>query len=75
MWQALGYTTTMSRKKKREKLTNVKPKKYRIYGIFNFKTEELISVDMDWDKITLEYDLANYDPNQFDIVSFDVMLV
>lgn len=64
----------MSKKKKKQQLEKLKPKKYKIYGIFNFKEKRIIYVDLDLDKIELEFDLEGYDPKTYDIVSFDIML-
>ena len=64
----------MNKDKKRNKLDGLTPKVYLIYGIFNFKSGELIYVDLDLDKITFEFDLEGYDTNEFDIVSFKVLI-
>ena len=60
--------------KKEHQLHNLNPKMYLIYGIFNFKLGQLVYVDLDFEKITFEFDLEGYDPKEFDIVSFKVLL-
>lgn len=64
----------MSKKTKKVQLRNLKPKRYQIYGIFNFKTNKLIHVSMEQDVVEFEFDMSDYDTNIFDIVSFDVLL-
>jgi hypothetical protein len=60
--------------KKRKKLSNLKPRTYKIYGIFNFITDDLIYVNLDMEKTTLEFELEGYDSEQYDIISFDVVV-
>ena len=60
---------------KRKRLRKIKSKTYRIYGIFNFRTEELVYVNMDLEQTELEFELSDYDPEECDIVSFKIMLV
>ena len=64
----------MSKKTKKGQLEKLKPKRYRIYGIFNFKTNKLIQVSMDIESVDLDFDISDYDTEVFDIVSFDVLL-
>lgn len=64
----------MSKQQKKQQLQKLKPRKYRIYGIFNFKDRKIVYVDLDLDKIEFEFDLEGYDPETHDIVSFDIML-
>ena len=63
----------MSKKKKIQKLKNLKPRQYRLYGIFNFKTNELIYVSIDEESAEMAFDLNNYNADH-DIVSFEVLL-
>lgn len=65
----------MKKIKKQPPRQQRKPKKYQIYGIFNFKTKRLIYVNMDLEQIELEYGLGDYDEESCDIVSFEVALV
>lgn len=67
-------TKTMSDKNKKSKLKKVIPKKYRIYGIFDFKSEKLIDVSMDKEELELKFDIDGLDDNQFGVVLFDVIL-
>ena len=62
------------REKKKRELKKLKPKPYRIYGIFNFDTKTLIQVDLDLERLTFDYELSEYDPDKYDIVSFDIMI-
>lgn len=64
----------MKKKNKKNKLDKLTPDKYRIYGIFNFKTNKLVYVNMELEQAELEFDLEDYNPEQFDIVSFDIIL-
>jgi len=64
----------MSNRKKSDQLSNLKPRRYRIYGIFNFKTNKLIYVNLDQELTELEFDMSNYDLEIFDVVSFYVLL-
>ena len=57
-----------------KKLTKVKPKTYKIYGIFNFEKEELVHVGMKLDDVLLEYDLEGYDEKEFDVIFFETMI-
>ncbi len=59
---------------KGKKLTKLKPKQYRIYGIFSFETKELVFVHMNMEKVTFEFDLEGYNESKFGIISFDVWL-
>jgi len=63
-----------NKSKKREQLNKLKPKTYRIYGIFNFKTNNLVYVSMTQELAETEFDFSDFDPNDFDIVSFNVSL-
>lgn len=60
---------------KRTRLSKLKSKTYLIYGIFNFRTEELVYVNMDLEQTELELELSDCDPEECDIVSFKIMLV
>ncbi len=61
-------------KEKKQQLKELKPRKYRIYGIFNFKKRQLIYVDLDIDKVEFEFDLEGYDDEEYGVVSFFVLL-
>lgn len=61
-------------KQKKQQLEELKPRKYRIYGIFNFVERKLVYVDLDMEKVVFEFDLEGYDEENFGIVSFFVML-
>ena len=61
-------------KEKKQQLEVLKPRKYRIYGIFDFVGRRLIYVDLDIEKVSFEFDLAGYDPDNYGIVSFAVIL-
>ena len=60
--------------KKAKRLKELKPKVYQIFGIFNFETDELVSVNMDMDKLIFEFSLAGYDEDTYDIVAFNVLV-
>ena len=64
----------MNKKKKKLNLKSLKSKKYRIYGIYNFETDKMIFVTMDMDDAMFEFELNGYDPEVYDIVSFQVLL-
>lgn len=59
---------------KRKYLKKLKPKKYRIYGIFDFKSRKLIYINMNKEDIIFEFDLEGYDSDEFDIVSFEITI-
>ena len=63
----------MNKKTEKTKLLKLKPKKYRVYGIFNTKKEKLIYVNLDVEKVKLEFELEGYD-DDYDIISFDVVI-
>jgi hypothetical protein len=60
-------------KEKKQQLTKLKPKKYRVYGIFNFTKKKLVYVNLDMDAVKFEYDLE-YNTEDYDIISFDIIL-
>lgn len=60
---------------KKQQLNRLSPKKYRIYGIFDFDLNRLIYVNLDIEKVIFEFDLEGYDSEKYDIISFDVILV
>ena len=64
----------MSKKSKSEALSKIHPKRYTIYGIFDFKAKELIHVGLDVDKVVFEFELEGYDEENFDVISFDVVV-
>ena len=51
-----------------------KPKKYKMYGIFNLKTKRLTYVSLDLEKTTFEYDMEGYEGDNCKIVSFNIIL-
>lgn len=57
-----------------EQLGKIRLKRYRVYGIFDFENERLVYVGLDIESVQLEYDIEEYNEEQFDIVSFDVLL-
>jgi len=59
---------------KHERLSKLKLRRYRIYGIFDFKAGKLIYVNMDIDQTELEFDMGDYDLDQYDIILFYVLL-
>ena len=65
----------MTQPKKKKLLETVKPKKYRIYGIFDFQTKKLLYINLDAEMVDLEFKLSGYDEDRYDIVEFDVLLV
>ena len=62
-------------RKKPKILGKVKPGKYCIYGIFHQKTSKLVYVSMEVDQVELEFDLSDYDGEEYKLVSFTVLLV
>lgn len=62
------------KQRKQEKLKKLKRKVYTIFGIFNFKSEELVYINISQEMVELEYDMSDYDETIFDIVSFKVSL-
>lgn len=65
----------MSKKTKKDAFSKVLPKKYIIYGIFDFNTQSLISVGLDLDEIVFDFELEGYDEDKFDVISFEVVVV
>lgn len=61
-------------KSEKQHLLKLKPRKYRIYGIFHFKTNTLIHVDLDLESITFKFGLDDYDEDEYDVVSFDILI-
>ena len=62
-----------TQRQKRQTLKELKPRIYKIYGIFNFKTKELVSVGLNQEEVELRFDLEDYDEN-YDVVSFDIAI-
>ena len=58
---------------KEKVLCKLKPKVYQIYGIFNFKTDELIYVSLDYDEVELQFEMDDYGEDA-DIICFTVMV-
>lgn len=65
----------MTQPNKKKVLASVKPKKYRIYGIFDFQKQKLLYINLDPEMVDLEFKLSGYDEERYDIVEFDVMCV
>jgi hypothetical protein len=64
----------MKKKKTTRPSRRAKSKSYHIYGIFDYKTNTLLSVSLNQEEIELEYDLEGYDEERFDIIGFEVAL-
>lgn len=62
-----------TKRQKRQALKQLQTRIYKIYGIFNFKTKELVSVGLSQDEVELRFDLEDYDEN-YDVVSFDIAI-
>lgn len=62
----------MQKKEKATKLSSHRNIKYKIYGIFNFKTNKLIYVNLDEEQTELEFTLSNYDAEWHDTVILEV---
>lgn len=58
----------------KDQLKKLQLKRYRIYGIFNFETEEMIYVTLSLDDAAFQFDLEGYDEAKFGVISFDVMV-
>jgi hypothetical protein len=58
---------------KDKRMVKVKPKRYRIYGIFNFKTRKLVYVSLSLDLVEFEFGLGEYGEN-CGTVSTDIIL-
>ena len=61
-------------KRKKKQLDGLEIKNYKIYGIFDFKLNKLVYVTMDAENAELEMDLGDYDPEDYDIVFFEICL-
>jgi hypothetical protein len=62
------------KKKKAQPSRRIKGKTSNIYGIFDYKTNTLLSVNLSQEEIELEYDLEGYDEERYDIINFKVMM-
>jgi len=62
-------------KKKKDLLDKIKPRDYRIYGIFDFQKKQLIYIHLDEEQVELEFELSGYDEERYDIVEFNVRLL
>lgn len=58
---------------KEKLLRELNPKVYQIYGIFDFKTEELIYVSLDYDEVELQFEMGDYGEDA-DIICFTVIV-
>ena len=62
-------------KEKQQTLNQLRPKFYQIYGIFNFKSKELVFVSLDLDEVELEFNLEGYDDGEdCDVVKFRIAI-
>jgi hypothetical protein len=64
----------MKKKKSARPSRQAKPKIYHIYGVFDYKTNTLMSVSLKQEEVELEYDLEGYDEERYDIISFEVTM-
>ena len=62
-------------KNKQDLLNKIKPKNYRVYGIFDFDIKKLIYIHLDEEQVELEFELSGYDSERYDIVEFNVRLL
>jgi hypothetical protein len=60
---------------KKQQINKLSPKRYKIYGIFDFNSNRLVYVDLDIEKVMFEFDLEEYDIEQYDIISFNIVLI
>ncbi len=60
-------------KEKQQTLKKLRPQLYQIYGIFNFKTRELLCVSLDEAEIELRFELDDCGED-CDIVKFTTMI-
>jgi hypothetical protein len=61
--------------RRKEIIKKLKSKIHRIYGIYDFKKNKLIAVNLNKESIELEYDMEGYEEDKGKkIVSFDVTL-
>jgi len=51
-----------------------KPRKCKIYGIVELKSNKLIYVNLNREQTIFEYDLTDYDQDLYGIISLDVIL-
>lgn len=58
---------------KKQILKKLQPKVYQIYGIFDFKTKELIYVSLDYDEVELQFEMGDYG-EEADIICFTTMV-
>ena len=54
-------------------LKKLRPKLYQIYGIFDFKTKELIYVSLDYDEVELQFEMDDYGEDA-DIICFTTLV-
>lgn len=62
------------KKKNRLPSRQAKAKVYNIYGIFDYKRNTLLYVNLSQEEVELEYDIEGYDEEHYDIISFEVMM-
>ena len=60
-------------KSKDKILKKLQPHTYQIYGIFDFRSKELIYVNLDYEDVELQFELAGYGDG-FDIIKFSVVV-
>lgn len=54
-------------------LKKLRPKTYQIYGIFDFQTEKLIYVSLDYDEVELQFEMGDYGEDA-DIICFTTLV-
>lgn len=64
----------MPPKSKKAILKKLQSKVYLIYGIFDFKNEELIYISLDEADVELKFDLEGYDDEDFGVITVKIMV-
>ena len=59
---------------KRKSLPKIELTSYCLYGIIDGNTNNLVYVSLDQLAVEDEFDFGEYDQDNFDIVSFDILL-
>ena len=59
---------------KRKPLPKIELTRYCIYGIIDRHTNKLVYVSLDQDAAEDELDFGEYDQDDFDLVSFEILL-
>jgi len=60
--------------KKRKVLPKIEPTSYCMYGIIDRHTDKLVYVSLDQNSAEDELDFGEYDQDDFDLVSFNIIL-